>query len=68
MTRALRFSRAEIANAAKVAREHGVAVKLERDGSIVVLPDFNGPKTVDTSAEDDLDAELAAFEAEHGRD
>lgn len=67
MTRALRFSRAEIANAALVCREHQVAVRLGRDGSMVVFP--APPATpLDTGDEDDLDAELAAFEAKHGGD
>lgn len=68
MTRALRFSRAEIANAALIAREHGVAVKLERDGSMIVFPDFNKKLSLDEQEEADLDAELRAFEAEHDGD
>lgn len=64
MTRALRFSRAEIANAARIASEYGVAVRLERDGSLMIFP----ATPVDTTSEDDLDAELAAWEAEHAND
>lgn len=66
MSRALRFSKAEIANAALIVREHGVTVKLERDGSMLVFPDTHKPIVVDRSETDDLDAELAAFEAKHG--
>lgn len=66
MTRALRFSKAEIANAAKLCREHGVVVKLSRDGSMMVFPDTHRPVAIDTASDDDLDAELAAFEARHG--
>lgn len=66
MTRALRFSRSELANAALIAREHGVSVKLDRDGSILVFPGTHRPDPVDADNNDDLDAELAAFEARHG--
>lgn len=68
MTRALRFSKAEIANAAKLCREHGVVVKLSPDGSMMVFPDTHKLAAVDTAGNDDLDAELAAFEAKHGHD
>ena len=68
MSKPLRFTKAELANAAKLCREHGVMVKLGRDGSMLVIPDTHKPPTVDTAAEDDLDAELAAFEARHGND
>lgn len=66
MTRALRFSRSELANAALIAREHGVSVKLDRDGSILVFPGTHTPIAVDATEIHDLDAELAAFEAKHG--
>lgn len=66
MTRALRFTKTEIANAAKISREHGVVVKLGRDGDLFVFPDTHKPPAVDISGDDDLDAELAAFEAKHG--
>jgi hypothetical protein len=67
MTRALRFTKTELATAAKLCREHGVQVKLGRDGSILVFPDTHRPTPVDTTEADDLDAELAAFEAkQHG--
>jgi hypothetical protein len=66
MTRAARFSKAELANAAKLCREHGVVVKLARDGSMMVFPDTHKPDPVDSADNDDLDAEWAAFEARHG--
>lgn len=66
MSRALRFTRSELANAALIAREHGVSVKLDRDGSILVFPGAGKVETVDSGDNDDLDAELAAFEARHG--
>lgn len=65
MTRALRFSKSELENAAKLCREYGVVVKLMRDGSLFVFPDTHKPQ-VDTTEEDDLDAELSAFGAKHG--
>lgn len=68
MTRALRFTKTEISNAAKLCREHNVVVKLTRDGAILVFPDTHKPGPVDRTLEEDLDAELAAFEAEHGDD
>lgn len=66
MSKPLRFTKAELENAAKLCRAHGVLVKLGRDGSMLVIPDTHNHETVDTTPEDDLDAELAAFEAKHG--
>lgn len=43
MTKALRITKAEIAKAAAIAREYGVAIKLNTDGSILVFPDFHRP-------------------------
>lgn len=65
MSKTLRFTKAEIANAARLCREHGVVVKLDRDGSLLVFPDTHKPP-VDISDGEDLDRELAAFEAKHG--
>lgn len=66
MTRQLRFSRAELRNAVQLVKDDGVAVKLTRDGAILLIPANHIAKTVDPTEDDDLDAELAAFEAEHG--
>lgn len=66
MNRAVRFTKAEIANAAAVARAHGVVVKLNKDGSLTVFPEVPKLDPLDVAGEDDLDAELAAFEAKHG--
>lgn len=66
MTKIVRFTKAELAAAAKLCKEHGVVVKLNRDGDVFVFPDTHKPDPVDISADDDLDAELAAFEAKHG--
>lgn len=52
MTRSLRFTKAEISNAALIARSHGVAVKLDRDGSILVFPDNHRPAKVDEPEDD----------------
>jgi len=65
MSKALRFTKSELENAAKLCRAHGVVVKLVRDGSLLVFPDTHKPQ-VDTTEEDDLDAELSAFGAKHG--
>lgn len=65
MSRALRFTKTEIDNAAKVASERGVAVRLTRSGDVLVFPATH-THSVDTTEEEDLDAELLAFEAKHG--
>lgn len=67
MTRPTRFTKAEIENAARVCRSHNVIVKLARDGSLLLFPDLHKTPKVDTTLDEELDAELAAFEAEHGR-
>jgi len=41
MTRPLRHTRPEIRNAAEMAREYGLAVRLEKDGAITFLPDIH---------------------------
>ncbi|WP_144223728.1 hypothetical protein [Mesorhizobium amorphae] len=61
MSRMLRFTKTEIANAAKVAREQGVSVKLEADGSVLVFPAGESANSGDL-----LDRELVLFEAKHG--
>lgn len=66
MSRAWRFTKAEIERAAAVVVEKGVAVRLGRDGSILVIPDTHSLAQLDPRKDDDLDAELAAFEAKHG--
>lgn len=68
MTRALRFSKSELENAARLCREHGVVVKLARDGDLIVFPDTHKPVALDSPDDEDLDAELSAFEAKHGHD
>jgi hypothetical protein len=68
VTRALRFTKSELENAAKLCREHGVVVKLAKDGSMLVFPDTHRAPTLDVSEDELLDAQLAAFEAEHGDD
>lgn len=65
MSKPLRFTKTELDNAAKVVSQHGVSVRLMRNGDLLVFPDTH-TAPVDMAAEDDLDAELAAFEAKHG--
>ena len=55
MTRAARFTKAELANAAKVAKDQGVSVRLGADGSITIYPGAAAQLT-------ELDREWAAFE------
>ncbi len=66
MTKPVRFTKSELENAAKLCRDHGVVVKMTRGGDLLVFPDTHRPAPVDISENDDLDAELAAFEAKHG--
>jgi hypothetical protein len=66
MTRAARFTKAELDRAARLSIEHGVIVKLARDGSILVFPEVHKGSSLDPSEDDILDAELAAFEASNG--
>lgn len=66
MTRALRFSKAELLAAAKVVKGDGVAIKLTRDGGILLFPATHIAGPVDPSDEEALDAELAALEAKYG--
>lgn len=47
MTRAVRFRKSEIENAALICREHGVAVKLAPDGSMLVFPNTHKPEAID---------------------
>lgn len=39
MTRPLRHSRSEIQNAARIAKEMGMTVRLEADGAITLIPE-----------------------------
>lgn len=66
MTARLRHRRSEIENAGRIARELGLVVRLEADGAITLMPQRDDRAPVDTQADLDLDAELAAFEAKHG--
>ena len=57
MTRAARFTKAELANAAKLAKDQGVSVRLGADGSITIYPGA-------AAEQSELDREWAAFEEE----
>lgn len=52
MTKPLRHLRCEIENAARVAKELGLAVRLERDGAITLIPDIHREHRVDDPAND----------------
>lgn len=56
VTRRPAFTQAQLRTAAKIAKEHGVSIRLEADGSITISPSST-PTT-----DDELDRELEAFE------
>lgn len=66
MTRPLRHSKSAFDKAVRIARESGVAVRLEPNGAITVFPVIHKALTIDGADNDDLDRELEAFEAKHG--
>jgi hypothetical protein len=59
VTRRQTFTQAQLRAAAKVAKEHGVSVRLDPDGSATI-----SPSSASTS-NDELDRQLEAFEQEH---
>ena len=64
--RPARFTQAEVVRAVRGVTAAGVVisrVEIEADGKIVVVTDQQS-----ASAQDDLDRELAEFEASHGQD
>jgi hypothetical protein len=64
--RPTRFTQADIARAVRAVIAAGLAisrVEIATDGKIVVVTDQQS-----VSAQDDLDRELAEFEASHGQD
>lgn len=61
--RAPRFTMAELSRVAVLAKEKGVAVRLARDGSILILPE---PPRLDIAGADDLDDELQRWEQRQG--
>lgn len=60
MTKPLRHSRSEIQNAARVAKEMNMTVRLEADGAITLIPDNDA--TIDNEA-----APLKSLEAWRNR-
>lgn len=61
-----RFTQADVARAVRAVTAAGVVisrVEITIDGSIVVVADQQS-----ASVQDDLDSELAEFEASHGQD
>lgn len=66
MTRRAVHSKREIENVARIARESGLAVRLEPNGAITMFPAVHKAPAIDGADNDDLDRELQAFEAKHG--
>jgi hypothetical protein len=62
------FKQADLTRAIKAAVKAGLRVQraLVRADGLIVL-DFNGPPIAMSGAVDDLDSELAEFEARHGQ-
>ncbi len=61
----IRFTKAELARAASVAKDLHVMLRLQADGSIIVYPEVSESVT---DEDNELDRELRAFEAKHGYD
>jgi hypothetical protein len=62
------FKQGDVTRAIKAAVKAGLKVQraeVRSDGSIVL--DFNGPPVATSGTVDDLDSELAEFEARHGQ-
>jgi hypothetical protein len=59
MTRRQTFTQAQLRAAARIAKEHGVSVRLDPDGSATISPSST------SASDDELDRELEAFEREH---
>jgi hypothetical protein len=59
------LTRRQIATAARIAREHGVSVKLDPNGSVIVSPDAQADSS-GAPSDAELDRELELFEAKHG--
>lgn len=69
MTDKLRFTRAQMRNAAIIAKDEGVCIQIHADGSMMVtpvIPDNHNRSPIDVPHVTDLDRELEAFEARHG--
>lgn len=65
MTVRVAFTRAQIRSAAIIAKDEGVQIDLNPDGSLSIVPTVN-EKSVDVTGNDDLDRELEAFKVKHG--
>jgi hypothetical protein len=64
MKRARTFTRAEMADAARLAAEHGLTLRLQRDGDIVMAPQGTG---LDTTGETSAESALAEWKARRGK-
>lgn len=49
MTKALRFTKAEISNAAQIAKAQGVSIELKPDGGMLLIPPMRGAPGIDTA-------------------
>ncbi|PSM20211.1 hypothetical protein [Nitratireductor sp. StC3] len=68
MTKPLRFTKSEIANAARIAREYGVAIKLDADGSIIIYPDARAAKAASNSTTDKATSAFEKWKAQRDAD
>jgi hypothetical protein len=58
VTRRPFFTQAQLRTVAKIAKEHGVSVRLDTDGSVTISPISGSP------SDEELDRELEAFKAQ----
>jgi hypothetical protein len=65
MTRRTRFTQAELTRMARTVKNTGVAIEVVQDGATMrILPNLPSPVY---KPDKDLDRELEAFEARHGK-
>jgi hypothetical protein len=64
MKRARTFTRAEMTDAARLAEMHGLAVRFEPDGALVMQPVGH---SLDNPADDSAESELAKWRAKRGK-
>ena len=64
MTRGRTFTRAEMDDAARLAAEHGLAIRFGPDGALVMQPAAPG---LDNTEQDSAESELARWRAKRGK-
>lgn len=64
MSRARTFTRAEMADAVRLAAEHGLTVRFQRDGDLVMGP---SGASLDTTDENSAESELDKWKAKRGK-